>query len=63
MDKRLFGDDSKMFGLCIYAPLFSNFEPCPVNLIGQLDTETTLFRMQFCIRVYKLFENYVITFL
>ena len=43
----LFGGGSKVFELCVYAPLFSNFDQCPVNFIGHLDTEITLFSMQF----------------
>ena len=35
------------FGLCVYAPVFSNFDRCPVNFIGYSDNETMLFNMQF----------------
>ena len=45
--KRSFAVDVKVFGLCVSMALFSNFDLCPVNFIGHLDTEITLFSIQF----------------
>ena len=45
--KRSFAVDVKVFGLCVSMALFSNFDLCPVNIIGHLDTEITLFSIQF----------------
>ena len=45
--KRFFTVDVKVFGLCVSMALFSNFDLCPVNFIGHLDTEITLFSIQF----------------
>ena len=45
--KRFFAVDVKGFGLCVSMALFLNFNLCPVNFIGHLDTEITLFSIQF----------------
>ena len=45
--KRFFAVAVKVFGLYHSIALFSNFDLFPVNFIGHLDTETTLFSIQF----------------
>ena len=45
--KRFFAVDVKVFELCVSMALFSKFDLCPVNFIGHLDTEITLFSIQF----------------
>ena len=45
--KRFFAADVKVFRLYNSMALFSNFDLSPINFIGHLDTETTLFSTQF----------------
>ena len=45
--KRFFEVDVKVFGLYLSIALFSNFDLFPVNFIGHLDTESSLFSIQF----------------
>ena len=45
--KRFFGVDVKVFGLYHSIAPFSNFDLFPVNFMGHLDTEVTLFSIQF----------------